>query len=285
MSEVVTIRRVYNNNVVLCVEEDGTEVVLLGKGIGFQRRPGDQMDPADSQRFVAEGHYKATWVADLVSDVTMEETRTARAIVELAHEALNTRISEALLLPVLDHLAYALRRAREGTVIDFPLRWEVGQLYPEEADVGRQAVELVRARLGVALQEDEWVAFALHFINQLWAGGDMSKTLGMTESISRIFTLLSERWQTPIDRDSRSAARFVTHLRYLFSRVGEDRQVTQSGIDIMAAVREADPGAAEVAEEVGRLIASRAARDLTAEEVAYLALHTSRLYTEVTSHR
>lgn len=284
MPATVTIRRIYNNNVVLGLDATGVEVVLLGKGIGFQRKPGEEVGTTGSQRFWAEGRYKAAMVADLFSDATADEIEVAQAIVELAHEELNTKASEALLIHVLDHLLYAVRRARQGTMIDFPLRWEVGQLYPDEAGIGRRAVLLVNERLGVSLQEDEWVAFALHFINQQWVGGDVSKTLAMTEAIGQVVTLLAERWNTPIDRHSRSAARFVTHLRYLFARVGEDRQVTTSGIDVMAAVLEADPGAAEVALEIGQLIASHAARDLTPEEIAYLALHTSRLYAEVKPH-
>lgn len=39
------ILRVFNNNVVLARREDGTEVVLTGRGLGFQTRPGQEVDP------------------------------------------------------------------------------------------------------------------------------------------------------------------------------------------------------------------------------------------------
>lgn len=55
-STQASIKRVYNNNVVLAIESDTMEVVLLGKGIGFQRRPGETIDTSlANQRFVADG--------------------------------------------------------------------------------------------------------------------------------------------------------------------------------------------------------------------------------------
>ena len=36
--------KVYNNNAVSAVRPDGREVVLVGNGIGFSKRPGDVID-------------------------------------------------------------------------------------------------------------------------------------------------------------------------------------------------------------------------------------------------
>ena len=50
----VTVNKVYNNNVVLGTDPDGKEVVLLGKGLGFGRRPGDTLLDVEGQRFVSD---------------------------------------------------------------------------------------------------------------------------------------------------------------------------------------------------------------------------------------
>ncbi len=277
----VVIKRVYNNNVVLATEPDGTEVVLLGKGVGYQRKPGETIDSSASERFVSELPYKATQVAELLTDASLEEAEVARAIVELGREDLNMKVGHSLLLPVLDHLCFAVRRAREGLQIDFPLRWEVAQIFPAETATGRRALALANERLGVRLQEEEWVAFALHFINHRWAGGDLSNTMAMTDTIGRSFKLLEQEWGTPIDQNSMSSARFVTHIRYLFVRAMEDRQLANSEIDVMNAVRDRYPEATQAALKLARQIEESVKHELTHEEVAYLALHTARLYTEV----
>lgn len=281
-----TIKRVYNNNVVLATEEDTTEVVLLGKGIGFQRRPGESIDTSlADQRFVAEGLYRAPQLAGLLSDAPSDHIVLARTITELGHATLGLEPRQSLMIPVLDHLTFAVRRAQEGTHIDFPLRWEVAQLYPAEAALGRQVVVLVNETLKVQLQDDEWVAFALHFVNQQWTKGDFSKTVAMTETISRVFLRLAERWGRPIDENASSAARFVTHLRYVFARAASDRQLQTSRVDVLSAVKLAYPEAAEAAVDIGDLIGQAIKRVITNDEISYLALHTSRLYAEMNDPR
>ena len=83
---------------------------------------------------------------------------------------------------------------------------------------------------------------------------------------------LERRWGTPVDRASMGAARFATHLRYLMVRVSEDRQLTDTPMDIMGAMRLSQPSAAEAAERLGVVVGERLGRSLTAEEVAFAAL-------------
>lgn len=281
-STQASVKRVYNNNVVLAIETDATEVVLLGKGIGFQRRPGEIVDTSVAdQRFVAEGPYRAPQLAGLLSDAPADQITLAQTITELGHATLGLEPRQSLMIPVLDHLTFAVRRAQEGTHIDFPLRWEVAQLYPVEAALGRQVVTLVNEGLGIQLQEDEWVAFALHFVNQQWTKGDFSKTVAMTETISRVFLRLAERWGTPIDENASSAARFVTHLRYVFARAASDKQLSTSRLDVLTVVRQAYPEAAEAALDIAELIGKAINRVISNDEISYLALHTTRLYAEM----
>lgn len=280
--QLVTVKRVYNNNVLLAVENDGTEIVLLGKGIGFQRRPGDEFDAsAVQQRFVPDGSYRANQMANLLSDAPLEQVTLAREITELGRAILGLEPRQSLMLPVLDHLTFAVRRAQEGKTIDFPLRWEVAQLYPAETALGRHVLSLVDSRLGLHLQEDEWVAFALHFVNQQWAHGDFSKTVAMTETIGRVFGRLAELWGSPLDETGTSAVRFVTHLRYVFARAANGEQLLSSHADVLASVRQLYPEAADAAIDVATLIGEATKRTVSPDEIAYIALHTGRLFAEL----
>ena len=278
----VTIKRVYNNNVLLTELPDGSEMVLVGKGIGFTHKNGQLINPeiAD-QRFVPDGSYTVGHVADLLSDAPLEQIELVQEIMVLAQNELKLEPRQSLLVPILDHLIFAVQRARDGIKVDFPLRWEVARLYPAEGNVGRRVVELIAARLGVQLQEEEWVAFALHFVNQQWAKADFSKTVSMTETIAQVFALLSVRWGRDIDENAHSAARFVTHLRYLFARPSSATGSATMRVDVLGSVRQAYPEAADAAMEVAKLIGGALRHELGDDEVSYLALHTSRLYIEM----
>ena len=278
-----TIKRVYNNNVLLAELHDGSEMVLVGKGIGFNHKAGQPVDLGIAdQRFVPDGSYAASHVAGVLSDAPLEQIELVQEIVAMAQVELKLEPRQSLMVPILDHLGFAVQRARDGIKVDFPLRWEVSQLYPAEGQLGRRVVDLIAQRLGVQLQDEEWVAFALHFVNQQWGKSDFSKTVSMTETIAKVFTLLSVRWQKNIDENALSAARFVTHLRYLFARSAEATSSTTIKVDVLASVRQAYPEAADAALEVAKLIGAALKRELGDDEVSYLALHTSRLYVEMT---
>jgi len=275
------VKRIYNNNVLLC-EENGTEVVVVGKGIGYTVKAGEQFNTAAAglRRFVPDKNYGANHVAELMSDASLEETEVTAAIITMARAELDIKVEQRLFLPLLDHLSFAVLRAREGQHIDYPLRWEVEQVFPHEAAVGRTAVGIVRDRLGVQLQEGEWSAFALHFVTAQWAGGELTHTLTMAKTIAAAFSVLEREWRRPIDQQSMSAARFVAHLRYLWARGMNNEQLDESLVDFMAPVRSSYPEAARGAETLAELFGDAMNTRLTSDEVAYLALHASRLYVD-----
>ncbi len=151
----VIVKKVYNNNVLLGVTGSGTEMVVNARGIAYGRHRGEIVDASSAQRYVAEGAYRTTTIASLLTNATHTEVRVAQAIVELAREEPGIPHARRMMLPILDHLVAAVHRAEQGAVIDFPLEWEVRQLYPDEAELGRRAVEIIDGALGIHLQPEE----------------------------------------------------------------------------------------------------------------------------------
>ena len=46
------IQKVINNNVVSTFDANGKEVILMGKGIGFRKKAGDELDKTRLRRFL-----------------------------------------------------------------------------------------------------------------------------------------------------------------------------------------------------------------------------------------
>lgn len=66
------------------------------------------------------------------------------------------------------------------------------------------------------MADDEAVAVAMHVVNAQFASAGMGPTLEMTTKLNRIIGVIEMELGIVIDRDSMRAARFITHLRYLF---------------------------------------------------------------------
>ena len=74
-----------------------------------------------------------------------------------------------------------------------------------------------------------------------------------------------------------TAARFVTHLRYLFSRVASGKQIADPHPTLAEAIGNAHPAAMACAVKVQYLIEMGLNARLTPDETAYLAPHIAHL--------
>jgi len=274
----LVVQRVHNNNVVLALDEQGRSVVVTGPGIGFGMRRGVLVDTARAEAlYVPADASRATAAAGTLAEIPRQEVLAARRIVEEAQALTGLARPEILLLPVADHLHHAIDRARRGTVIDLPLVWEVRQLYPRELAAGRRALEMIRDGLGVQLPADEAAAFALHFVSAGFTGAVLDRTVTMTQSLTEIFDLLDGRLDGPLDRDGEAAARFVTHLRYLFVRLAEGRRVHDVPPLMQGALETSVPATMALAREVAALLQDTWGHDVSEDETTYIALHIHRL--------
>ncbi|WP_336631183.1 MULTISPECIES: PRD domain-containing protein [unclassified Microbacterium] len=269
--------RVLNNNAVIVDDEEHAQAVVLGKGIGHGRRPGDELgDELVDQRFVPGPAHSLERLAAVASDIPLDTIECSAAIARMVHDRLDTRITQGLVLSIADHLAFAVRRAQEGVEVDYPLRWEIAQLYPRELAVGREAVALANAELGVRLPPDEATSLALHIVNAQFASDGLQATIAMTNRIRQVLDIVSAELDTPLGEGELNVSRFVTHLRYLFVRIDSGTQFTDDNTPLLQGIREAHPRAYACAQRV-RYVLELGGSRLSADETMYLSLHISRL--------
>lgn len=274
--------RVLNNNAVIATDAEGHEIVALGRGLGHGAKPGTPLDSGRvDQVFLAGGDAAGARLAEFLADIPLRYIRAAGTIAQLAHERLGLRVTQALILPLADHLHFGAQRVEQGIVLDTPLAWEVAQLYPREVEVGRAGVAAARAELGVHYADDEAIALAMHFVNAQFATEGLAKAVRMTELIAQAFEVIESSYRVTIDPTSMSAARFVTHLRYLTARVESGRQIDSTPGRFVSAVVDEYPDAVACAARIGYLFDLGMATQLTRDERAYLALHVTRLVTDV----
>lgn len=272
------VRKVFNNNVVLAADERDAELVLFGRGLGFKATPGSVVDPRRvERRFSPSGSASADRIAAMVDEIPADDIALAERLVDLARNRLGQRISDHVLLPLADHLSFALRRAARGVAeIEYPLRWEVQYLYPAEVAAARDMLDLVATDRGVRLPEVETVPLALHLVNAQF-DADMTATAQMTTDLHRILDIIREEYGVRIDETSMEVARFVTHLRYLFLREQQGRRLTETPAELHAALRSARPREYTSAGRIGTLLAEQYGWTVSTDEILYLALHVSRL--------
>jgi beta-glucoside operon transcriptional antiterminator len=277
----VEILRVFNNNVVLSRDHTGREVILTGRGLGFQAKPGHEIDPIKVMRtFVPEDGRDPDHLGEMLAAIPPEHLLLAEQALEAGRTELPIPHSSVLAVALADHLSFAIKRVRQGLIFEYPLRTEVTHLYPAEFRAARRILEHINAHLDTPLVDDEAVSIALHLVNAGFATGDLSYTYQMTGVFAQLFEVLEQAYSRPFDRDTVNAARFITHLRYFFVRANSGKQLEEGASKLRRAIQESYPDAYSTALKLQAVLEIRLGEPLTEDEVTYLTLHVARMVTE-----
>lgn len=270
--------RVFNTNVVLARDSEGREVVLTGRGLGYQARPGGLVDPEKVVRvFVPDDGRSADTFGAMLAAISPEHIQVVDRALAPVWAELRRDPSSTTVLALADHLSFAIKRRQRGIEGVFPLRAEVAHLYPRELHWGEQIITALNTDLGVDLPCEEAVPVALHLVNASFNSGNLALTYRMTGVFSQVFDIIEAEYGHPLERESVNVARFITHLRYFFVRAHNHTQLTDDNAGLLQAIRTAHPQADRVARHVRDILQMRLDTTITEDETAYLTLHIARL--------
>lgn len=151
-----------NNNVALAASDDGREVVVFGKGIGFHEMPYELADESLIQRkFYTVPESLQDMVGTLPDDVLL----AASDIACFASQQLGCKLSGGLPFILADHLQFAVQRDDDQISAPNPLEHEVAFIYPRELEIGQAALAIVQKHTGAKLGQNEATSIALHIVN------------------------------------------------------------------------------------------------------------------------
>ena len=194
------IDKIINNNIVSVRDHQGIEMVAMGKGIGFGRRPGDEVDDKVVEKiFILNNMDNKEHFKELLASLPLEHIRLSADIITYAKESLGLVLSQNVYLTLTDHIGFILNKYHEGMVFNNALYDEVKLFYPLEYSVGRYALELIEDRTGCRLEEDEAASIALHLINGE-AGSAMGTTFTMVKMVREMMEWIEKEISIPSGR-------------------------------------------------------------------------------------
>lgn len=268
--------RIFNNNAVLALDDDGDEVVAMGKGLGFSQKVGNEIDRDKIEKVFKENAVDMS-VEELFVTLSTPEIDSLLAIIDLATTSLKEKYQANLYITLADHIHFALERFEKGLVITNPLAWNIRRLFPDEHQIGFKALDIIEANLGVRLPDDEASSIALHLVNARMNQGEMSQTMEVVKIVRGILGIVTFFFGQEFDKDSIAYNRFMTHLQYFALRVIQGEAQNGSGQFLYDQVKENYPKAMACAEKIDDYIYQQYAYRITAEEKSYLAIHVNRL--------
>ena len=101
----MVVDKVINNNIVSAFDETGTEVVLMGRGIGFGTKPGKPIVPEKIEKtFRIKSQSVAEQLKELLANMPLEHAAISNDIIAYAKEQLKLRLNQSIYVTLTDHI-------------------------------------------------------------------------------------------------------------------------------------------------------------------------------------
>lgn len=264
-----------NNNVVVCVDGSGHEIVAMGRGIGFGQLPRDiSFEQIERTFYDVDDRY-----ADAMRDVPIAVLAFAARLSDIARNELCYELTPNLAFILADHCSFALERARTGLRVRMPLAYDVEQVYPHEYAIGRRATERLEREFGTSLDQDEPARIALNLVNARIGGGNVNGEADreIDEMLEEVTEIIEDELSIFVNRGTFSYSRYVTHLLYLFRRLREGKALSTDNMSLFQGLVSSYPDVAACVEKIAGHVRASWGVELSEEERSYLILHVNRI--------
>lgn len=272
------IKNAISNNVVCARNERNQERILVGRGIGFKARSGEEIDASrvEKEYFLKSRNITGKLYALLAQtpEVYME---IADEILKRAQAALGSELDESLLLHLIDHISFAVSRMEQGMEFKNVLLLEIRNFYPKEFEVAKNALLLIEEKTGVRLPEDEAGSIAMHIVNAEFNYQDINDSVKMTELIHKIINIVRYQYRMNFDEESVHYIRFVTHLKFFAQRLFGDIMLDENDLDFQKLIKTQYVESYACAERIAKFIWDDYQIVVPEEELVYLAVYIRRI--------
>lgn len=272
------IKKVLNSSVVLAVDEKQKEFILLGKGIGYGKRPGAKVtDESFDQVFMPVNDAGVERFLTMIAESSPELIDITQQIINYAKTNLNAKLSDALYVSLLDHVKFALERFQQGITITNRVYWEIKSYYAAEFGVGKYAVELMNEQLKTDFSEQEAANIAAHVINAENGTDERKDALKAGQIIGRIVNIIKYQSQGELDEDSPNYQRCVVHVKFLVERAIAGKLLDDADPAMVAIVESQNERAYRIAKKISEYIDIKFGHGLPDEEVMLMAMQIQRI--------
>ncbi|UFT99232.1 PRD domain-containing protein [Radiobacillus kanasensis] len=272
------IKKILNNNVVM-TEKGDKEIVVMGRGLAFQKKVGEEIDASKVEKtFVLENFGISEKLAELLRDTPEIYLDLSYRIIDYAKTQLSYKLDDYLYVALTDHLSFAISRHKQGIDLKNALIWEIRKFYKVEFQVAQKALGIIEEEIGIRLGEDEAGSIALHLVNSQISGENMAAAVQVTQMVNNILNIVKYHYSMDLDESSVSYERFLTHLRFFALRfIRQERSQDSSDDFLYEQVKNKYEMAFQCSEKIASYIASSYKFQIPSEEKIYLTLHIHRV--------
>lgn len=270
--------KVINNNLVRTYDENGKEVLAMGCGLGFKKSPGDEIDPDKIEKlYTSNDKTNSNQLVKILEKIPFEHIQVTNEIINFAKASLGKKLNDNICISLTDHINFAIERYNNGIELKNALLWEIKKFYNHEYLIGKEALDIIKRRLGIQLSEDEAGFIALHLVNASMDEISMQKATDMAKMMQQIVNIVKYHFNMELDEYSVHYERFITHVKFFAQRVLSGTVIRDQDKQFLAILKEQCKEEYACTQKVKEFIKQEYGCDLTEDEMIYLTVHIKRI--------
>ena len=267
--------KVFNNNAVAVISEDGREAILVGAGIGFGKRPGDVIDKMKIDKVYYVQDELQTRFLQLLKDARPSALKAAEEILNYARNQ-GLELKNQLIISLTDHISFALERKEQGIELPYLMLSETRMLYQKEFEIGRWALQKIKEICDVELPEYEAGYIALQLAGSEMNPDTVYNSLKLTNGV---LDIIKDTYGVELNPDDIDTMRLTTHLKFLAQRIFCHAQWNDEDMDSlyqMLLLRHSKNR--ECINRLTTFIRNNFSYELNHQEKVYLLVHLSKIF-------
>lgn len=272
------VEKILNNNVVVAIDPNTKkEVIVMGSGIAFKRKVGQEIEEDKIEKvFVVDDKTMGNKLKKLINQIPDGIFEISHEIITYAYKKLNRKLDKQIYISLSDHIAFAIKRYKNNVQIKNDLLDEIRRIHKDEFSVALWGVDYINKRLKINLPEDEAAFIALHLVNASYRE-TAKESVVATNIVKGILNIIRYYYSVEFDENDLNYDRLLTHLKYFAKRVVTNKQNKDNTGEFLEIAKKSYSEAFDCAEKIKEYIEANYDYDVDRDELVYLTMHIHRV--------
>lgn len=263
------------------MNEKNHEQIVMGRGIAYKKKCGDNIDEALIDKVFALANPSTNGkFQELIADIPIEYIELVERLVTYTKTHLAKKLDDTIYLSLIDHIYTSVMRFLQGVEVKNVLLWDIKRFYKDEFVIGRRALVMIEEELKVRLPEDEAGFIALHVVNaQMDQDENAIKTVyEITKVMQEVTNIVKYNFSITFDEDSVYYYRFISHLKFFAQRLFSGKTYQDENDDeLLGIIKSKYKTAYECVCIITKFIREKYKYILSNQEQLYLTIHIERV--------
>lgn len=271
------INKVINNNVTIVQDSKLREYIVIGKALGFKKKPGDIVNDNQIEKKYKLNNEKQSGVLNILEEADLRILNVVDKVKEMIELEYKVEYTNFMYFSLVDHINNALKRKKLNAELAPGITVEDLNLYKTELDIATKVYDLINDELNIELFDDEIIYITLHLITFVYEASYVQLNDQVLKITNEIIEIVQYNNMTQLDSQV-TLKRFIVHLKFFILRnMQKQSKFNDDNEHLYEYLKQQSPNAVVTLNKICSYLNSTYGFNVSDNEKVYLLIHLSKI--------